>query len=272
MSIQKLTSTVLAVAALTWGVVARAQNVLMLTDNSGVAANGATHVSDLIAAFTNAGATVTTNTTELTNGSAMAASLVTGRDLVITVTVTGAQIDAADVPVLQNAVNSGASRAFMFFTDACDGCTLGSANSALQILNTVGAWSATLGTPENTYPYSATLNGAGSYVAAFSSLPSILAGAYAPILGVPLPNVIYTADSVYDGPVVVVAPAKPSSACVFQASDTTEFWVTGGIITPAQANALAAAFLNSAMSSTGPCQQTLPVTPATWSATKGLYR
>jgi hypothetical protein len=197
---------------------------------------------------------------------------VTGWDVVIVVTVTGVQIDAADVPILQSAVNAQTSRAFMFFTDACAGCAVGSANAALQILNTVGSWSATLGTPENTYPYTATLNGAGSYVAAFSSLPSILAGAYAPILGVPAPNVIYTADSVFDGPVAVVAPVTESAACVFLGSDTTEFWVTGGVITPAQANALAAAFLNSALSSTGPCQQTVAVTPTTWSAAKRLYR
>src|SRR5712672_1213561 len=121
-----------------------AQTVLILTDNSPAGGvNGASHVSDLIAAFASVpGAIVTTNSTELTNGSAMPLSLVTGKNVVIIVTVSGTQIDAGDVPVLQTAVNTHASDAFMFFTDACVECTGTSAAAALSIVNAVTGWSA----------------------------------------------------------------------------------------------------------------------------------
>jgi len=272
MSIRRASFILLTVAVAAFGAGARAQNVLILTDNSSAALNGATHVSDLVAAFTNTGASVTTNTTELTNGSAMAASVVQGRDVVVVVTVTGLPIDAADVPVIQSAVSSQASRVFQFFTDACNGCTRGSATALLPITNAVGGWTASLGTADNTYPYTATLNGSGTYNAAFTSLPSILAGAYSPFVGVPVANVIYDANAAVDGPMAVVAPSSGGSSCVFHASDTTQFWKTGGAITAAQANALAAAYVNAATSSTGPCEATVPATPATWTTTKAIFR
>lgn len=245
-----------------------ATSVLILTDASGSVVNGDTHVSDLIAAFTTTGASITTNTTELTNGSAMLSGLVTGWDVVIIVTVSGQQIDAADIPVLQGAVNAGVSRAFIFFTDACNGCTAGSANAVLPIVNTVGGWSASLGSADNTYPFVATLNGAGPYNAPFAGLPTILAGAYSPLVGVPAPNVIYTVSSFVSGPMAVIAPSTGQSACVFMATDVTEFWVTGGTITSAQANALATDFLNAA----GDCAAATAAHARTWGSLKALYR
>jgi uncharacterized repeat protein (TIGR02543 family) len=220
------------------------QNVLVLTDNSpsgGV--NGASHVSDLIAAFTNAGAAITVNTAELTNGSAMPLSLVTGKDVVIVVTVSGTQMDAGDVPVLQTAVNTHASGAFMFFTDACDGCTRGSATQALSIVNAAGGWSATLGAADNS-GYLANL--AGAYYAPFAGFPSITGTAYSPMLNVPYANVIYATNAPSSpGPLAVVVPGTANSACVFMATDVTPFWVTGGI-SSTQANGLAAAYLSAA--------------------------
>ncbi len=238
--LRRLRPGLATLAALLLSTAARAApDVLILTDASGAALNGATHVSNLVTAFTNTGASVTTNTTELTNGAAMAPALVTGWDAVLVVTVTGAALDLADVPVLQAAVSSAASRAFLFFTDACAGCTVLSANRVLPILNLVGGWSATLGAQDNTYPFNATLNGAGPYNAAFAALPVIRAGAYSPLLGVPAPNVIYTADAAVDGPMAVVAPGSGGSACLFMVTDVTEFWTSGGAITVAQANGLA---------------------------------
>ena len=220
-----------------------AQNVLILTDNSGAAQNGDTHVSDLIAAFTNAGATVTTNSTELTNGTTMPLSLVSGRDVVIVVTVTGAQIDAGDIPVLQSAVNTRASSAFLFFTDACSGCTRGSASAVLPIVNAAGGWTATLGSPDNS-SYVGTLTGA--YSAPFAALPTITSTAYSPLLGVPPANVIYTTNApASPGACAVFAPGTSTTSCVYMATDVTEFSVTGGI-SPTQANGLAAAYLNAA--------------------------
>jgi hypothetical protein len=222
-----------------------AQRVLILTDNSGSSENGSSHVTSLITAFTNAGATVTTNSTELTNGVAMPLSLVTGWDDVIVVTVTGNPIDASDVQVLQNAVSTRASSAFQFFTDACGGCTRTSASDALQIINAAAGWSATLGTATDV-SYTGTLT--GSYSAAFSGLPTIQSTAYSPILGVPAINVIYTSNAAGSpGPCAVVAPGSASSACVFFSTDVTEFWVAGGI-SVTQANGLAAAYLNAASS------------------------
>jgi hypothetical protein len=78
----------------------------------------------VIAAFTNAGASVVVNTTELTDGAAMSPALVAGRDVVIVVRVNGPVIDAADVPVLQAAVT---------------------ATAVLPIANSVRGWSVTLG-------------------------------------------------------------------------------------------------------------------------------
>jgi len=221
-----------------------AENVLILTDNSSGVVNGNTHISDLIAAFTNTGATVTTNSTELTNGSAMPLSLVSGWDAVIVATVSGSQIDAGDIPVIQSAVTSRASSAFLFFTDACAGCARGSANSVISILNTAGGWSASLGNADNS-SYVGTLT--GQYGGAFTSLPTIVGTAYSPLLGVPLANVIYTTNAPGSpGPSSVVAPGTSTSACVFMATDVTPFWVSGGI-SPAQANGLATAYLNTAM-------------------------
>jgi hypothetical protein len=237
------TSTILfSLAGTVPSVVQAAQNVLVLTDNSGAALGGAAHISDLIAAFANAGATITTNSTELTNGSAMPLSLVSGWDVVIVVTVSGTQIDAGDIPVLQNAVNTRASDAFEFFTDACSGCTRASASAVLPIVNTAGGWSATLGIANNS-SYTGTL--VGAYSAAFASLPTIISTAYSPLLGVPSSNVIYTTNSPSPGPCAVVAPGTATSACVFLATDVTPF-LSG--TPPPQANALAAAYLSAAMS------------------------
>jgi hypothetical protein len=224
-------------------VASAAQSVLILTDNSGSGVNGASHVGDLIAAFTNAGAAVTTNSTELTNGLTMPASLVSGWDVVIVVTVSGNQIDAGDVPVLQNAVTTHASGAFMFFTDACGGCTRGSVSAVLPIVNVAGGWSATLGSPDNS-GYVGNLT--GLYSAPFTGLPAISSTAYSPLLGVPWANVLYSTNAPNSpGPCAVVAPGTATSACVFMATDVTEFWVTGGI-SSTQANGLATAYLNAA--------------------------
>jgi hypothetical protein len=230
--------------------------VLILTDNSGAADNGASHVSDLIAAFTATGASVTTNTTELTNNSAMALSLVTGWDVVIVVTVTGQPIDAADVSTLQTAVNTRASDAFMFFTDACQGCTVASAQSMLPIVNGVtGSWTAGLGLADNS-SFSAIMNSAGPYSVAFANQPSIQSAAYSPLTGVPSANVLYTSNApIHPGPMAVIAPRIATPACVFMTTDVTEFWVTGGIPLP-QANALARDYLNTAMSA--PCKVASP--------------
>lgn len=51
----------------------------------------------------------------------MAVSLVGGWDAVVVVSVTGSAIDTVDIPFIQNAVATGASRAPMFFSDACLG-------------------------------------------------------------------------------------------------------------------------------------------------------
>jgi hypothetical protein len=168
-------------------------------------------------------------------------------------------------------VTVNSAQSFLFFTDACDGCMVASANAVLPILNAVGSWSATLGSSDNTYPYTGTLNGSGSYVTAFASLPTIAAGAYSPLVGVPSANVIYDGDATIDGPFSVVAPASNGSSCVFLTTDTTQFWKTGGIITAAQADALALAYLDAAIGVGVPCES-VAVTPATWSATKQLYR
>jgi hypothetical protein len=239
-----LISAILTLLAGTISPGAQAQTTLILTDNSGVVVNGGTHVSDLIAAFTNAGATVTTNSTELTNGSAMAPSLVSGWDVVIVVTVSGTQIDASDIPVLQNAVSTLASSAFLFFTDACAGCTRGSATAVLPIVDAAGGWSTALGVADNS-GYVGSLTGA--YSSPFAGLPTIAGTAYSPLFGVPLANVIYWTNAPSaPGPSAVVAPGTANSACVFMATDVTPFWVTGGI-SQAQADGLAAAYLNAAM-------------------------
>jgi hypothetical protein len=187
---------------------------------------------------------VTTNSTELTNGVAMSPSLVAGYDVVIVATVTGQPIDAADIPVLQSAIASQASGAFMFFTDACDGCTRNSATEVLPILNAAGGWSATLGQADNS-SYSATLS--GSYDAPFTGLPTVTSAAYSPVLGVPAANVLYSTNApVSPGPCAVMAPGTQSTACVFLSTDVTQFWVTGGF-SAAQANGLAAAYLLAAL-------------------------
>jgi hypothetical protein len=223
------------------------QNVLILTDNSpGDGVNGASHVSELIAAFASVpGATIATNSTELTNKSPMPLSLVSGRDVVIVVTVSGPTIDFADALTLEAAINSHASGAFMFFTDGCNGCARDSANLVLSIVNAVGCWSATLGYADNSN-YHGSLTGA--YSSAFTSLPTILGTAYSPLLGVPAADVIYTTNAPYSpGTMAAVCPGTVDSVCVYMATDVTPFWVTGGI-TPAQANGLAAAYLNAATS------------------------
>lgn len=51
----------------------------------------------------------------------MAVSLVSGWDAVIVVSGTGSASDAMDIPFIQNAVAAGASRALMFFSEACLG-------------------------------------------------------------------------------------------------------------------------------------------------------
>jgi hypothetical protein len=247
---------------------ASSQNVLILTDNSSAALNGASHLTDLIAAFRNTGASVSVNSTELTNGTAMPMVEVSGWDAVIVATVTGSPIDASDIPVLQSAVNARASSAFLFFTDACNGCTRSSASAVLPIVNSVGGWSATLGAADNS-SFTATLT--GSYSGPFSSLASITGVAYSPLVGVPSPNVIYTTNAPGSpGPSAVVAPATDNSACVYMSTDVTQFWVTGGIA-PAQANELAAAYLDAALECPS-AQELLDVGPGPVSGAFGITR
>jgi hypothetical protein len=247
---------------------ASSQNVLILTDNSSAALNGASHLTDLIAAFRSTGATVSVNSTELTNGTAMPISVVSGWDAVIVATVTGSPIDASDIPALQSAVNTRASSAFLFFTDACNGCTRSSASAVLPIVNSVGGWSVTLGAADNS-SFTATLT--GSYSGPFSSLASITGVAYSPLVGVPSPNVIYTTNAPGSpGPSAVVAPATDNSACVYLSTDVTQFWVTGGIA-PAQANELAAAYLGAALECPS-AQELLAVGPGPVSSAFGITR
>lgn len=248
MFIDKQGCLLLVLAGLGCGVTAHAQDTLVLTDNSPSANNGDLHISDLILAFTNAGASITTDTAELTNGLAMNPALLAGRDLVLVITVSGLPIDDADIPVLQQAVNTRSACTFMFFSDTCSLCTLDSTAKLLSMVNSVEGWSATQGGPSIDQPYSVALNTSGPYNAAFSALPQLTSTAYSPWLGMPAANVIYFEGATPQvSSMAVMAPGAGLAATVFLASDTTQFLTSGahgGV--PGQGDSLAAAYLDAA--------------------------
>lgn len=183
---------------------------------------------------------VTRDDTELLSPPGMSAGFLTGWDIVLVVSVSGAPIELADLAVLESAIRNRTSGKFLFFTDGCSGCTAESLVRVLSMVNSLSGWLSGPGLPDNAN-YTATLVSV-PFAAAFAGLPTFTSTAYSPVLGLPASNVLYTTDAPSSPGPNAGFLSSPSAACLFFSSDTTQFWTSGGV-PQAQADALAAAYL-----------------------------
>jgi serine/threonine protein kinase len=211
------------------------------------------HISDIVLAFRNTGASVSVAQDELISGKAMSASIVTGYDLVVVITAVGTvdmgPIDAVDVDVLKASIRSRSSPAFLLMTDACSLCSMESARMVLSAFNEITGWDAKMGAIVKTR-FQGRLEGSGAYAHYFASWPAILGNNYSPLLTAPPDDVIYRTDA---GILTAVAPARQDAACVFLTTDATPFVSAINGTPPGQADGLAAAYLEAATSPNGPC-------------------
>jgi len=186
-------------------------------------------------------------------------SLVSGYDLVVVITgvrtVDGMPIDDPDVRIIESAIHSRASRAFLFISDACSLCSVPSTERLLSVFNAVSGWSTRL-RPIHKTRFFAKLDPRGAYNAAFEAWRSILGNNYSPLVSIPDGNVIYRAET---GVLAAVVEARENVSCIFLTTDSTPFVAPINGTPPGQADGLAAAYLQSAMSPNGPCE--LPTSP-----------
>jgi serine/threonine protein kinase len=229
--------------------IAEGRTVMILTD-----AYSVPYTSDVVDAFRHTGARVTTDDTELTNERAMPASLVSGYDLVVVITVFGtvhgSPIDGVDMDGLESAINSRASRAFILISDACSLCSISSTERLLAVVKSVGGWSTRLG-PIEAKRFEADLDSHGVHTAAFGAWSSIIGNNYSPLFFVPDANVIYRGEA---GVLAAVVAASANGSCIFMTTDSTPFVAPINGSPPGQADGLAEAYLQSALSPIGPCE------------------
>ena len=208
--LQKMIQTTLFSVGLCWSAVSFASNVLILaTDEPYQDFNSA--IQNAKIEFENAGATVTVNTKELSNGTAMNPSIFTpggvAYDVVVVLSAYN-PIDSADWPVINTAIEKRTVNAFLLFVDSC--CQYASnGNQATSALSAASGWTLGVGgfEGEATLP----LNTGSPYRGSFSGMSSgIMGHTFNYITGVPADNALFL--PVHSSPVSGQTPVSAYGA------------------------------------------------------------
>lgn len=229
--------------------------------------------SNAISEFTNAGATVVSNNTELSNGTAMSPSIFNnaGQKFDAVMIFAVSPIDPQDWPIINNAIATKAAGAFYFFVDSC--CGIDKQNNGINFINMINStsgWGVQYGTSMGgPVLHASPLNQGSSYKTSFGTagLNAIYGDNFVYLNNIPADNALYLKDGVsstlgqdrveaYSAFIPAALSYGGTGACVFATTDVNPWLDDGFSSYNLNKGKIGPAFLN-AVSASGVCEVSL---------------